>query len=255
MIVRETDSCFVMTTQHDHAVFAGEIANGFKESLFIDDALSKEVVLAVEQHDRGWIRLDDTPIWNDRTRAPFSFMDYPLLPKLVLYRLGLDEVEEMSAYAALLCSLHYSSFKLLRQSTVTDSVEFIRYETERQKRIRVHIHHPNESIILRHFKLLQLCDEISLFVCMNEPGVAKEHGHPWYREGFETTLNDQKIIARWTGETEINIDPFLFKHEMNVAIQSKHVPKDLIRQKGIDAAYKETRWTKQQVSIRPGNIV
>nr|WP_253735858.1 DUF3891 family protein [Paenibacillus sp. FJAT-26967] len=34
-------------------------------------------------------------------------------------------------------------------------------------------------MIEQHFKLLKLCDELSLYVCLNEPGVSKDEEHPW----------------------------------------------------------------------------
>src|SRR5690606_13416907 len=122
-------------TQHDHAYLSGVISRWFPESMFGHDRI-QEVVLAIEQHDRGWIRLDETPIWNDRHGVPFSFMDYPLPPKLLSYRQGIDEVEEMNMYAGLLCSLHYSSFNHIKNSSLKYCVEFREYETDRQSRMK-----------------------------------------------------------------------------------------------------------------------
>jgi hypothetical protein len=249
MIVRETNKDFVMTPQHEHAGFSSKIGRYLIKSLFVDHSYSRDVLIAIEQHDRGWIKLDDTPIWNDRNNTPFSFGDYPLLPKLVLYRKGLDEVEEMNEYAALLCSLHYTSFKHIQRSKITDCIDFIHYENERQKRLISKLDFPNENMILSHFKLLQLCDEISLYVCINNPGVAKENEHPWYREGFETLIGKEKLNASWISNNTILINPFIFEHEFTAVLNSKHVSKELIKNIGIDAAFKETDWTEQKVSF------
>ncbi|MNI05060.1 hypothetical protein D3C73_580040 [compost metagenome] len=247
MIVRETDPYFVMTTQHDHAEFSSKVASYFAESLLGESKYSSDVLFAIQQHDRGWIRLDDTPIWNDRNNVPFSFIDFPLLPKLILYKKGLDEVEEMNDYAALICSLHYSAFKHIQRSQITDCIDFIRHEAERQNRLKAQLDYPDEEMIVRHFRLLQLCDEISLYVCMNNPGVIKENEHPWYREGFEIMIDDQKIHAHWMSENEIVISPFIFKSEVTATTKSKHVPKELIKRVGIAADYIETDWTEQEV--------
>jgi hypothetical protein len=250
MIIRETDQHFVMTTQNEHAIFSSEIARGFTENLFIDRKYISDVLIAIQEHDRSWIRLDDTPTWNDRNSVPFSFVDYPLLPKLVLYKLGLDEVEEMNEYAALLCSLHYTSFKHIQRSKVTDCIDFIKNETNRQKRLKAKLGFPPEEMILAHFRLLQLCDEISLYVCMNNPGVSKEDEHPWYKEGFETTIGQQKVNAYWISNNEIFIKPLLFEIEMSATIKTKYVMKDLIKRVGIDTAYKETDLSEQEVIFR-----
>lgn len=248
MIVRETKEYYVMTTQHDHAKVSGEISRWFLENLFIGSNI-KEVVLAIEQHDRGWIRLDYTPIWNDRNGLPFSFMDYPLLPKLLSYKLGLDEVESMNKYAGLLCSLHYTSFNHIKRSTLQDCLEFLQYENERQKKIKMLLGISDESLILRHFKLLQLCDEISLYMCMNEPGATKENEHLWYKNGFETVLDERRIQAQWINETNIIINPILFKNDFNIVMKSKRVPKELVKQIGISNAYQNTSWSEQQINI------
>ncbi|WP_168122358.1 DUF3891 family protein [Paenibacillus sp. HB172176] len=190
MIVRETKTEFVMTTQHEHACFSGEIAAHFKSELWIDPHLLEAVLLAIREHDRGWISLDETPVWYDRIKAPYSFMDYPLYPKLPMYTRGIDEVEDRNAYAALICSLHYASFKAIRASSHPDCIAYIQHEEERQNRITQQLRlSPASPVIAQHLRLLQLCDEISLYVCMNEPGAGKDEEHPWYRDGFETRLH------------------------------------------------------------------
>ncbi|WP_156430913.1 DUF3891 family protein [Paenibacillus sp. FJAT-26967] len=49
----------------------------------------------------------------------------------------------------------------------------------RQQRLKAKLNQPGESMIEQHFKLLKLCDELSLYVCLNEPGVSKDEEHPW----------------------------------------------------------------------------
>ncbi|MVP01828.1 DUF3891 family protein [Paenibacillus lutrae] len=249
MIVRETEQQFVMITQHEHAQFSRQIADCFKEELLVDQHYAEAVYLAIQEHDRSWIRLDDRPVWNDQDSIPFSFNDYPLLPKLVLYKLGLDEIEEMNDYAALLCSLHYSSFIHLRQSSLPDCAAFIDHEHARQQRLKPKLNHPGEYMIEQHFKLLKLCDELSLYVCLNEPGASKDEEHPWYREGFKTLINDQQIMARWISEINVQIRPFLFKKEFCASLKIKQVSKEAIHQLGVDRAYQETDWTVQEVTF------
>ena len=250
MIIRETEQHFVMTTQHEHAHFSYKAASHFNRALFVEHPLINDVLIAIKEHDRGWIRLDDTPIWNDQLAAPFSFGEYPLLPKLVMYGKGLDEIEQINQYAALICSMHFSSFKPLRQSKQAECIEFIHDENERQERIKAALGDLDEELVQRHFKLLQLSDEISLYVCFNHPGVEKANEHPWYKEGFETIIDNQKINAHWGSQREIAISPFIFEQEFTASIQSKHVDKDLIKQIGISAAYKQTEWTEQEITFK-----
>ncbi|WP_199616447.1 DUF3891 family protein [Paenibacillus alkalitolerans] len=252
MIVRETERAFIMITQHDHANLSGQLASMFRTTLLADDKFKDDVLLAIYEHDRGHIRLDDTPIWNDRINAPFSFMDYPLLPKLTHYKLGLDEVEAQSPYAGLLCSLHFSSFFL--DSGQADCIEFVQTETERQEKIAEALKLDDRKLIDQHFRLLQLCDDLSLYVCLNEPGVSKEREHPWYRGGFARSelFNEQghkPLMAIWRNEKEIALNPSPLEHDVVTALRLKKVEKSLIRQKGIEQAYKETEWTVQETAF------
>ena len=109
MIIRETEDAFVMTTQDDHGRFSGDVARGFRRELFMDESVLEEVLLAITEHDRAWLRMDDTPIWNDE---PDSVYFYRLSgqPKMLMYTKGVDEIEAMSPYAGYLCGLHFASF-------------------------------------------------------------------------------------------------------------------------------------------------
>lgn len=249
MIVRETEDYFVLTEQHEHALFSAKIAANFNDGLFLNPNYKEDVLFAIQEHDRAWIRLDYTPIMNDGEGIPYSFMDYPLLPKLILYGVGVDEVEAKNEYAALLCSLHFASFKAIRESSLSDCIDFLTAESERQDRLKANLGFPDERLITQHFNLLQLCDEMSLYVCMNHPGAAKEDEHPWYRNGFGTVLDQGKINALWKNEQEIVVSPFLFDCEFTAGIKSKQVPKKLIMENGIDKAYQETEWTQQEISF------
>ncbi|MBW5444455.1 DUF3891 family protein [Cohnella sp. CFH 77786] len=254
MIVRETDDDFLMVTQHDHARLSGDVAKHFADHYFVDDTYFSDVLTAIYEHDRGWIRLDDVPLWNDRSSFPFTFMDYPLVPKLAHYKLGIDEVQEMNEYAALLCSIHYCSFMTSATADQTDIVRFLELERERQKQIKHRIAMPTDEVVRRHFGLLQLCDDISLYVCLNKPGATKSEEHPWYAGGFgksETLVPAglAKLVASWVSQKEIRMGPWPFKGSFMAKLQQKRVSKSLIRQVGLQEAYSETNWTEQEIEF------
>lgn len=249
MIIRETEETFVMATQDDHGRFAGDIARGFRKELFIDESVRDEVLLAIAEHDRAWLPMDDTPIWNDGTGKPFTFIDYPLQPKLLMYAKGVDEAEAMSPYAGYLCSLHYASFVNHAEGSAFEA--FFRAEQNRQERLRNEHEFPAEDIVQRQFALLQLCDDISLYVCMNIPGAPKEREHPWFKDGFDMTVDGQRVAAAWLNKEEVRLSPFLFKREWPVVLRNKHVPKKWIEKEGIAKAFDQTPWTEQKVLFVP----
>lgn len=253
MIIRETEREFVMITQHDHARLAGEIASHLEKELFLNDEFLSSALLAIDQHDRGWIALDASPIWNTESRAPYSFMDYPLTPKIDKYQRGIDEVENMNEYAALLCSLHYASFMHIRDSLDEACARFYQHELERQRRITDKLSVPQE-VIQRHFMLLQLCDDISLYVCLNEPGVSKEEEHPWFREGFEATLLGERCEARWINAREIRLTPSLLAKELMTTLEQRYILKQKIETLGFSEAYKASVRVKQDIHFSKATI-
>lgn len=251
MIVREREHDFIMIRQHDHAFLSGEIARHIQKDLFKGENLLNDVRLAISQHDRSWIALDDTPIWNDRSNAPYSFMDYPLLPRLALYRAGLDEISEMNLYACLLCSMHFSSF--FTSTLQKECAAFLNYERERQRSIKQQLAGINEDVLIHHFRLLQLCDRFSLYISLNEPGASKENEHPWYRNGFNQSdvfsVERKPIVFSWITDRKIRADSFVFEHEFSVNLKYKSVLKQSVRTLGIDRAYKEAELLIQEVEF------
>lgn len=252
MIIRETDHEFIMTKQHDHAKLSGDMAAHFKQRYFTKDRYLQEAMLAVYEHDRGWIGLDDTPIWNERIGKPYSFMDYPLQPKLIFYKQGIDEVEAMNPYSALLCSMHYSSFKLFQDTEQEEALKFYQNELSRQKRIKAMLSPLDEYIVTKHLALLQLCDEISLYVALNHAGVSKENENPRYVNGFDYSAMfcsepDKPLIANWVSNQEIRITPNPFEASFRTRVKIKCVSKELIKQTGIAEAYNRTEYVDQSV--------
>jgi hypothetical protein len=243
-----------MVKQHDHAQLSGVIAGHFRHSLFGDGARVQDMLYAVSEHDRSWIRLDDTPIWNDAASAPFSFMDYPLLPKIALYKIGLDEIETANEYAALLCSLHYASFRSFKQGVNRYCADFYNTELARQERLKNKLNPVASDEVEKHFAILQLCDDISLYICLNRPGASKEEEHSWYRDGFANSERmdrkaGQPVVARWLDVGTIALTPSPLQTKFTATLSCKSVSKSVIRQIGIATAYKQADWLKQEVSF------
>ncbi|OAT80046.1 hypothetical protein A6P54_15105 [Bacillus sp. MKU004] len=247
MIIRQTHDSFIMIKQHDHAFLSGEIVKNFNTSLLKSDQHFEEMTYAAYQHDRSWIGLDDTPIWNDGDDIPYTFSDYPLLPKMAFYRIGLDEIEKVSPYAALLCSMHFHSF--FTKSKKPDCIAFMNEESKRQGRLKKLFPRLDEDLLHQHFLLLQFSDDLSLYMCLNEPGVTKKEEHPWFKDGFKNTElfkeGGGRLDGEWLNDKEIRVGTFPFKTDFSVTLQFKNVLKTAIHKKGIAAAY-ETAEMKEK---------
>ncbi|MFW5434991.1 DUF3891 family protein [Paenibacillus apiarius] len=252
MIIRTHEQEFILIKQHDHGFLSGEMARHFNPQLLESTVRIEDAVLAAYEHDRSWIGLDKTPIWHDAEQAPYTFMDFPLALKLAFYRSGLDEIEAMNPYASLLCSMHFASFFHLEEQQ--EVVGFLRKERERQKRLREQIGELPEELIQSQFRLLQFCDDLSLFVCLNEPGASKEDEFPWYQEGFERTEpfnpdTGKPLVAKWVNEKEIRVAPFPFTVPFTTVLKYKRVAKENIQAQGIEKAYQAAPWLEQEVTF------
>jgi hypothetical protein len=241
MIVRERDDSFIMIEQDLHARVSGEIMAHWKEELYLGGEFKSSVDYAIANHDLGWAPFDQQPFWNDEEKEPYNFVTFPILPKIVLYRDGINEVEKDDTYAALLCSEHYKRFLVNHTSEAAQT--FIKQEEERQKRIMEETPNFKREYFNFHYGLVQLGDNISLFLCLNEPGATGEAQHRFLRDGIPlaSALNlSEKMELSWKDDATVIVDPFPFGQSIPVHIKQKEVAKKDIASKGLIKAYEDT---------------
>jgi hypothetical protein len=258
LICREQDGAFVMIKQHEHGRIAGEFAANFREDNVPETIRRAEVLRAIGNHDRGWIDLDETPFWNDAEGAPYSFIDFPVVPKLTFYKRGLNEIEADTPYGALLCSLH---FERLIEVSGEDSPELTAYlkdEAERRDRIHRELEQNEEPLgeaeLYYDARLLQFCDDLSLYLGLNEPGSPKSQEHPWWADGFSGSedfsfTSGRVITAEWQDASTLMLEPFPFTREVEVAFKLRRVSHQDIADKGIARAYRETPEEECRITV------
>lgn len=257
MILRETSSSLVLINQHDHAQLAAQLAAHWNPAYVRGHSRWPEVLHAIAQHDRGWIYLDQQLIWDDAGHKPCSFTDYPLRPKLAQYIRGIDEVAQTNAYGALLCSLHYTSFPDLE--TTAAGRAFKRSETERQQLLQetLQLYTPSAQQDLQfHLHLLKFCDGLSIYLCINEPGMAKAQEHPWYRSGIPYSsgfdfVQGHNIQASWHGTSKVQVSPYPFERALILTIPFRLLRKDHIRQLGGPQVLQQASFQQYQVQLAP----
>jgi uncharacterized protein DUF3891 len=202
VIVRERPNSFVLFEQHHHGLVSGEVARHWAARIPIREA----ALYAIANHDVGWRELDETVRWNDETGHPYSFLDYPVGPKLRAYANGLDYVQAHSPYAACLCSMHYGSF--VRDARREPEISFREAEAARRRGIEATLSEEEIGGLEYNFRLLQLCDDLSLFVCLNEPG---RNDYPHYRDGFG--FMGTRLQPVWEDERTLRLDPNPFSED------------------------------------------
>ncbi|MDQ0255802.1 hypothetical protein J2S74_003184 [Evansella vedderi] len=246
MIVREQNGEYMLIEQHDHALISGILAKEWNEELFIGEGRRCSVELAIEQHDACWKELDKNIVFV--AGEPASFTDYPLKDKIAAYRRGIEEMILVNPYAALLISLHYSSF--FRGKLDEAGVIFKQEELDRQNHLYKFLSVKEEEVHFQ-FDLLQLCDNLSLYLCMNEWGSSKEKEYPWFKNGFPQQLapvGNNNFYTKWIGEDKVGITPYPFKGpNVEVTIPYKTIEKGNVSEKDFQNKY--NRENKQYHSI------
>ncbi|WP_237389668.1 DUF3891 family protein [Bacillus sp. USDA818B3_A] len=239
MIICEYEHSFIMISQHDHAKISGEIARNWRDDLFNGIDRKEDVVLSIYEHDRGWIDLDSTPLWNDQEQKPFSFENYPMEAKTTSYKKGIDEVAQSNKYAGLLCSLHFAAF--FKNETDPIGKAFMKKEIKRQQcllnELGIQGKKNKEEVLMYHLDMLRFCDNLSLFISLNKPG---ENAHPFFRNGFPQLFpfaNNQPIHAQWTNQETVSLSISPLKKELLVHLIFKEVKKSDIRLNGLVQSY------------------
>ncbi len=205
----------MIVEQHHHGLVSGEFARHWAAEIPIREA----ALYAIANHDVGWRELDATVRWNDETGRPYSFLDYPAGPKLRAYANGLDYIQAHSPYAACLCSMHYGSF--VRDAQREPEVSFREAEAARRRGIEATLSEEELGGLEYNFRLLQLCDDLSLFVCLNEPG---RNDYPHYKDGFE--FMGARFEPVWEDERTLRLDPNPFSEDFGIEVPYLVVGKD-----------------------------
>lgn len=253
VIVYEKEDSFIMITQHDHAKISGDLLSSFSSSMFKGNERLDELVYAAYEHDSSWIDLDRIPLWNDAANCPFSFRDFPGNIRFFFYSRGLDQVQQKSEYAALLGSILYTS--LAEKFRNDDAIRFINREFGRQSDIiqRLNI---DVKLLQQHVKALILCDELSLFVCMEEPGTPRNE-YEWFANGFSFWFGDldqPALLPEWSNDTMVELVPFPFRGEIETTVLYKEVSKSDIAAVGVAEAYKQETLQEHKLLFREKNV-
>lgn len=217
MIVRRGEGGFVLIKQHDHALAAAEFAKrwvGGPRPL-------ESSLLAVACHDVAWQEPDATVRWNEESGRPYSFADYPPEEKVRAYTRGLDWLEKRDPYAACLCSMHYRTL-LLRFGTTEAEGHFVGAEERRQRRLRDEMSDEELANLERNLRFLRLCDGLSLYVCLNEPG--DDRYPPPYPEGF--AFDGKAYEPGWKDPRTLRLDPNPFSEDFELEIPYQTVGED-----------------------------
>lgn len=220
LIQRRDDGRLRLIAQHDHGLLAGELAAAWREP----DAseLPSELVLATALHDLAWRELDDEPRWNPQTREPHDFLDFPPEEKYRAASEAIDRLEELHPWAAVLVSLHYSTF-----GSPGRPPGFEESEEERRLELLDDLGDsaPEPARLHRDLDFLRLFDNLSLYLCLAAPGAREESRPPWLSpRRFEIPGTDVRLELSWDDETEVEVAPFHFEEGLDLELPYRDLP-------------------------------
>ena len=185
MIIQVRQDSLRLITQHDHGLLSGELAHLWR--LPSGQPLSARLVRAIALHDLPWDALDDPERWAPHAQTlPFDhargrmhdFVSLPSAIKAPLYARGIDALERVDPYVALLLSVHYSAFMPPHLQA------FAADERARRARLRRALDVQDEQLA-QDYELLKAIDMVSLYLCQCSPGASPQECPSW-------------ITPRWT---------------------------------------------------------
>ena len=199
VIRREEGDHFLLVTQHDHALIAGELAEHFGNEYFAAPQPRESVLSGVRLHDCGWPMHDDQPT-RSKDGKPLDVFETPRDIALPVWTASVEKAAAADPYAGLLVSLHvlslsvfattqtafdHEKFDLEQPADRFAVAKFQQHELERQQKLRAqlglrtdkptHHKHPQEVTqkkedqLTFNFRMLQAMDVISLAACCTKP--------------------------------------------------------------------------------------
>lgn len=200
--------------QHDHGLLAGALASRWRGLDREPSPLRFDLVLAIAMHDMAWCALDaEGPSAAD---APIAFYDRPLDERIAVFGSGLDDLERIHPYAALMASLHYASFPDLSADPA-----FVDGEEERRSRLRrlLGLGSEHDPRIDSDLGYLQLFDSMSIFICLTPPSAALEPLPDWVESCRHLpTPNGDVVHLTWVDDDVLHADPFPFADALELAV-------------------------------------
>lgn len=219
----QTDDVLVlrMIAQHEHALLSGELARAW---VGVDgrEPLSFGCILATTLHDLAWLEADrriaeDDTCFDAERGLPHDFMTFPSAPKLAMYASGLDAVEQLDGWSALLGSLHYSGFG--------HEAGFTEGERARRARLAERVAHgQDEARAARELRLLQWFDWLSLALCLSAPG-SRSVLPAWLRAPL--IFDEVEYRLHWRSEDHVEVAPWPFASsvvERHVVVRDVPLP-------------------------------
>lgn len=270
MIRRDCSSHFLLITQHDHALLAGEFARRLRQDWLAAPSPYEETLEAIAQHDCGWPLHDDSPTL-DSQGWPLRVFEAPVALATQVWSASVARAMNLGDYQGLLVSLHVLNLsaiqmdhaKSLSRSDLFEMNKFQHRQIEIQEDLRGRLGMSNEvprtlglarpgasaadDHLLFNFRLLTAMDRISLSLCCGKlPFESLDDVLPRAAE------RPMKIRLEMPEAGTMVIDPWLFDQpEMSFSVPARRVGKGRIESvEAFHAAYRSAKVEALVLTLR-----
>lgn len=209
MIIRRLGSTDLLISQPEHAALAARIMRQWHSDHFPDSPRKASILRAIEEHDSGWLELDETLVVDEATGQLLDFMELSDELKRETSSLGIERLAS-DPYAAALVAQH----RLHVYRRYADHPEWRGFfETMRTARDS-YLGASSEAslpVLLRDYTFVRAGDLASLAFCNQWTEVdADECGYSMHLQGTSLVLTPDPF----NGETvEIAIDAREIGHQ------------------------------------------
>jgi hypothetical protein len=233
MIVRTLDDGAIrLITQNDHARLSGLLAAHWGNGTFAAPRPLESVVRAATFHDIGWLRYEALPRYDESRHKSPSFFEVPSDgEQLDAFQWGIDWLRDVDPYAGLLISRHRTGLWRNRYSTLahplmsgrralsTEIEQFVARNEAEQARMLPAFERPAFDI---NFRLLQVWDLLSLYLCTAEP--RDEYIEPVPDAYDRAEGEGLRLELRPASPGRIGIAPYPFDvHPLRVTLVCKEI--------------------------------
>jgi hypothetical protein len=235
-----------LVTHPEHAHLAGEFANRWGNDQFASPEPREQVLRGIYSHDDGRRSRDAEPVITRQGKtAAFSselvgkysaFEEIDLTAYLAVRREAVQLMATVDPYAAILISMHTHNLLSERADRSTIRANelqwldaFLEEQMTLQRALReqliaerwMALEYLTPESLLKHFQLLQACDNLSLLSCVDFDGDATLL-HPFaMKDGGATAIKVKRV-----GERAFRLTPYPFaESDLSFTFSARHVPR------------------------------
>lgn len=249
MVTQYDDERLFATMQTDHSRVAGFLAANWGNEDFSSPSPWNAVVIAAQEHDRGWWLWETKPTLNDQGKA-LDYHDRTLHhlgeQRLDIYRTAVNDVITIDPYAGVLVLDHLSglldagggAYSFRKDFSAVPMVQqFLQQQLELKKNLLRDLAekepyrdycHPQQ--LQTNFKLLEIIDQLAQLICNRYPLTNNNRGvepNTILREFPVPTRpgeDDALLQVTVLDETHLRIEPFPFVKALKVSYVGRLLP-------------------------------